>query len=270
ALPPVLGRRRPEIRDGLLHVVQVALELVAKPRGRSGRLRAVAGALLLILALERRHTFVQLGDILFMLPLHFSGTVDVARRLGRRCTVAIVNRRVATAAARAQCERQYAYEDSRTVLHHASSRKSIRHLRIGEAKAGPPLATNPDAHCPPMELMQFHEHPQPRKIVQTPDRRCFCRNCSLSDCACVCRGAEASASGAALHRFFPHGSGGALRLLPDSLLPPGMYVRLHDGVLEHQTRLRHGPAEISLVRGEAFPDTPAGGALVSDLIPALS
>jgi len=28
---------------------------------------------------------------------------------------------------------------------------------------------NPDAHCLPMGLMQFHIHPQPRKIVQTPD-----------------------------------------------------------------------------------------------------
>jgi hypothetical protein len=27
---------------------------------------------------------------------------------------------------------------------------------------------NPDAHCLPMGFMQFHEHPQPRKIVQTP------------------------------------------------------------------------------------------------------
>jgi|SRR5579862_3952543 len=27
---------------------------------------------------------------------------------------------------------------------------------------------NPDAHCLPMGLMQFHEHPQPRKILQTP------------------------------------------------------------------------------------------------------
>ncbi len=27
---------------------------------------------------------------------------------------------------------------------------------------------NPDAHCLPMGLMQFHIHPQPRKIVQTP------------------------------------------------------------------------------------------------------
>jgi hypothetical protein len=27
---------------------------------------------------------------------------------------------------------------------------------------------NPDAHCLPMGLMQFHEHPQPRKIIQTP------------------------------------------------------------------------------------------------------
>jgi Domain of unknown function (DUF3471) len=28
---------------------------------------------------------------------------------------------------------------------------------------------NPDAHCLPMGLLQFHEHPQPRKIVQTRD-----------------------------------------------------------------------------------------------------
>jgi hypothetical protein len=27
---------------------------------------------------------------------------------------------------------------------------------------------NPDAHCLPMGLMQFHLHPQPRRIVQTP------------------------------------------------------------------------------------------------------
>ena len=27
---------------------------------------------------------------------------------------------------------------------------------------------NPDAHCLPMGLMQFHIHPQPRKIIQTP------------------------------------------------------------------------------------------------------
>jgi len=27
---------------------------------------------------------------------------------------------------------------------------------------------NPDAHCLPMGLLQFHEHPQPRKIVQAP------------------------------------------------------------------------------------------------------
>ena len=27
---------------------------------------------------------------------------------------------------------------------------------------------NPDAHCLPMGLMQFHEHPQPRRIIQTP------------------------------------------------------------------------------------------------------
>src|SRR5262249_47941209 len=28
---------------------------------------------------------------------------------------------------------------------------------------------NPDAHCLPMGIMQFHNHPQPRKIVQTPE-----------------------------------------------------------------------------------------------------
>ena len=28
---------------------------------------------------------------------------------------------------------------------------------------------NPDAHCLPMGMMQFHEHPQPRKMIQTPD-----------------------------------------------------------------------------------------------------
>jgi hypothetical protein len=28
---------------------------------------------------------------------------------------------------------------------------------------------NPDAHCLPMGIMQFHNHPQPRKIVQTPN-----------------------------------------------------------------------------------------------------
>jgi hypothetical protein len=28
---------------------------------------------------------------------------------------------------------------------------------------------NPDAHCLPMGLMQLHNHPQPRKIIQTPD-----------------------------------------------------------------------------------------------------
>ena len=27
---------------------------------------------------------------------------------------------------------------------------------------------NPDAHCLPMGFLQFHTHPQPRKIVQTP------------------------------------------------------------------------------------------------------
>jgi hypothetical protein len=28
---------------------------------------------------------------------------------------------------------------------------------------------NPDAHCLPLGLTQFHMHPQPRKIIQTPD-----------------------------------------------------------------------------------------------------
>ncbi len=27
---------------------------------------------------------------------------------------------------------------------------------------------NPDAHCLPMGMMQFHNHPQPRKMIQTP------------------------------------------------------------------------------------------------------
>jgi hypothetical protein len=28
---------------------------------------------------------------------------------------------------------------------------------------------NPDAHCLPMGFMQFHNHPEPRKIIQNPD-----------------------------------------------------------------------------------------------------
>ena len=28
---------------------------------------------------------------------------------------------------------------------------------------------NPDAHCLPIGFMQLHTHPQPRKIIQTPD-----------------------------------------------------------------------------------------------------
>src|SRR5436190_7137539 len=28
---------------------------------------------------------------------------------------------------------------------------------------------NPDAHCLPMGFMQFHNHPEPRKIIQTPE-----------------------------------------------------------------------------------------------------
>ena len=31
------------------------------------------------------------------------------------------------------------------------------------------MKDNPDAHCLPMGNMQLHTHPQPRKIVQTPD-----------------------------------------------------------------------------------------------------
>jgi hypothetical protein len=31
------------------------------------------------------------------------------------------------------------------------------------------MKDNPDAHCLPMGIMQLHNHPQPRKIVQTPD-----------------------------------------------------------------------------------------------------
>jgi hypothetical protein len=31
------------------------------------------------------------------------------------------------------------------------------------------MKDNPDAHCLPMGNMQLHNHPQPRKIVQTPD-----------------------------------------------------------------------------------------------------
>ena len=31
------------------------------------------------------------------------------------------------------------------------------------------MKDNPDAHCLPMGDMQLHTHPQPRKIVQTPD-----------------------------------------------------------------------------------------------------
>ena len=39
----------------------------------------------------------------------------------------------------------------------------LKERRAGNSK------DNPDARCLPMGLMQFHEHPQPRKIVQTPD-----------------------------------------------------------------------------------------------------
>ena len=39
----------------------------------------------------------------------------------------------------------------------------LKERRAGNSK------DNPDAHCLPMGLMQFHTHPQPRKIVQTRD-----------------------------------------------------------------------------------------------------
>jgi hypothetical protein len=42
-----------------------------------------------------------------------------------------------------------------------------RELRAERMAAG--MAGNPDAHCLPMGHMQFHLHPQPRKIVQTRD-----------------------------------------------------------------------------------------------------
>jgi hypothetical protein len=32
------------------------------------------------------------------------------------------------------------------------------------------MKDNPDAHCLPLGYMQLHLHPQPRKIVQTPDQ----------------------------------------------------------------------------------------------------
>jgi hypothetical protein len=37
-----------------------------------------------------------------------------------------------------------------------------------EKRKGDNSKDNPDAHCLPMGLMQFHTHPMPRKIIQTP------------------------------------------------------------------------------------------------------
>lgn len=42
--------------------------------------------------------------------------------------------------------------------------KALRDERMAENSKD-----NPDAHCLPMGHMQFHLHPQPRKIIQTPD-----------------------------------------------------------------------------------------------------
>jgi hypothetical protein len=42
-------------------------------------------------------------------------------------------------------------------------------LALRDARREQNSKDNPDAHCLPMGLMQFHEHPQPRKLVQTRD-----------------------------------------------------------------------------------------------------
>jgi len=42
--------------------------------------------------------------------------------------------------------------------------RELRDLRVAEG-----MKDNPDAHCLPMGHMQFHLHPQPRKIIQTED-----------------------------------------------------------------------------------------------------
>lgn len=42
--------------------------------------------------------------------------------------------------------------------------RELRDRRVAEGSKD-----NPDAHCLPMGPMQFHLHPQPRKIIQTPD-----------------------------------------------------------------------------------------------------
>lgn len=40
---------------------------------------------------------------------------------------------------------------------------------LREQRMADDMKDNPDAHCLPMGHMQFHSHPQPRKIIQTPD-----------------------------------------------------------------------------------------------------
>jgi hypothetical protein len=42
--------------------------------------------------------------------------------------------------------------------------KALREQRVADNQKD-----NPDAHCLPMGYMQLHGHPQPRKIIQTPD-----------------------------------------------------------------------------------------------------
>ncbi|HEX6997841.1 MAG TPA: hypothetical protein VF322_06830 [Gammaproteobacteria bacterium] len=41
--------------------------------------------------------------------------------------------------------------------------------QVREQRMADDMKDNPDAHCLPMGHMQFHLHPQPRKIIQTPD-----------------------------------------------------------------------------------------------------
>jgi len=40
---------------------------------------------------------------------------------------------------------------------------------VKKKRASENAKDNPDAHCLPIGLMQLHLHPQPRKIIQTPD-----------------------------------------------------------------------------------------------------
>jgi hypothetical protein len=42
--------------------------------------------------------------------------------------------------------------------------RELRDQRVADG-----MKDNPDAHCLPLGFMQFHLHPQPRKIVQTPE-----------------------------------------------------------------------------------------------------